>query len=301
DPEGTSVGPLTYEIVEPLQKVRFRLAENDILPLTFDVTFEKRMPPFFEDRHIQRDGDGFRVVSDVIRYHQAGTVSGWVKVARERHEIRPEEWFAFRDHSWGVRLDVGAHPTDLRGSADFGDKAFGKQAFVLNWCPIVLEAPDGKAWGYHFYLQQRAGKTFYLSGYQNHPDGEQEKAARVRPHLRYDDKTRRLQGGTIEYDLLSGGTRTVSVEVVGETGFHLGPALYLGFDGKKHGMWRGKLHVEGERIEDTKDVKTLHRIHQLRDNIIRVREGDASGYGIIETIVTGPNAEIGLTEEASFV
>ena len=123
----------------------------------------------------------------------------------------------------------------------------------------------------------------------------------MRPNLRYDDKTRRLLGGTIEYDLLSGGTRTVEVEVAGETGFHLGPALYLGFDGKKHGMWRGPLHVEGEKIADTKDLKTLHRIHQLRDNIIRVREGDATGWGIIETIVTGPNHEVGLTEEASFV
>ena len=39
DPTTTAVGPLTYEVVEPLSKVRIRLAENDILPLTFDVTF----------------------------------------------------------------------------------------------------------------------------------------------------------------------------------------------------------------------------------------------------------------------
>ncbi len=301
EPEATTVGPLTYEILEPLAKVRFQLGRSDVLPLEFDVTFEKRMPAFFEDRHRQRENDGFRVGSDVIRYHQAGTVSGWVKVDGRREEIRPDDWYAFRDHSWGVRLDVGAHPTDLRGGSDWGDKTFGQQSFLLNWSPMVLQAPDGKTWAYHYYLQSRGGRVFYLSAYQNHPDGEQERVGRVRPFLRYDDKTRRLLGGTIEFDLLSGGTRTVEVEVVGETGFHLGPALYLGFDGKKHGMWRGPLSVEGEKFEDTKDLQTLKRIHQLRDNIIRVREGDAVGYGILESVMVGAHPEIGLTQDASFV
>ena len=54
DPTKTAVGPLTYEVVEPLTKVRARLDKNDVLPLTFDVTFEKRLPPYFEDRHAQR-------------------------------------------------------------------------------------------------------------------------------------------------------------------------------------------------------------------------------------------------------
>src|SRR5258706_354028 len=63
DREGTRVGPLRYEILEPLAKVRFQLGKNDVLPLEFDVVFEKRMPAFLEDRHRQREGDGFRVVS----------------------------------------------------------------------------------------------------------------------------------------------------------------------------------------------------------------------------------------------
>lgn len=301
DAESTAVGPLRYEVIEPLRKVRFVLGQNDIVPLRFDVAFESRMPAFFEDRHHQRDKDGFRVVSDVIRYHQAGNISGWIEIDGKRQDIRSEDWYGFRDHSWGVRLDVGAHPTDLRGGGDFGDAEFSKTAFVLNWCPMVLQNPDGSSYAYHFYLQSRGGKTFYLSAYLNRPDGEQERIARVRPELRYDDRTRRLRGGKLHFDMLAGGTRTVEVEVMGESGFHLGPALYLGFDGKKHGMWRGPLHVDGEKIADTLDVATLKRIHQLRDCIIRVREGEASGHGIFESIVMGPNPELGLTQEASFV
>jgi hypothetical protein len=301
DPEATAVGPLRYEVLEPLRKVRFVLERNDIVPLRFDVVFDNRMPAFFEDRHHQRDKEAFRIVSDVIRYHQAGSISGWIEIDGKREDIRSEDWFGFRDHSWGVRLDVGAHPTDLRSGGDFGDAAFAKMSFVLNWSPMVLQKPDGSLYAYHFYLQQRDNKTFYLSAYLNRADGEQERIARVRPELRYDDRTRRLQGGRLHFDMLAGGTRTVEVEVAGESGFHLGPALYLGFDGKKHGMWRGPLHVDGEKIADTLDVTTLKRIHQLRDCIIKVREGDASGNGIFESIVMGDNPELGLTQEASFV
>lgn len=301
DPERTVVGPLTYEVVKPLEQVRIRLAKNDVLPLEFDVTFDRRMPPFFEDRHQQRDEHGFRTVSDVVRYHQAGAVSGWIQVDGVREEIRPDDWFAFRDHSWGVRLDVGTHQTDLRPTRDFGERSFGDGGFLLHWTPLLLERPDGSRYQFHYYLQQRSDKVVYFSGYLNHPDGSQERVGRVRPKLEYDDRTRRPIGGTIYFDMLSGETRAVNIEVVGRSGFHLGTGLYLGFDGKKHGMWRGEQHVEGERILDTTEPAALRRIHQLRDSIVRVREGDATGYGIFESIALGPWPEMGLSAEASFL
>jgi hypothetical protein len=300
-PTTTAVGPLTYSVIEPLGSVRFRLAENDVLPLAFDVTFEKKLPPFFEDRHMQRDEQAFRVVSNVVRYHQAGSVSGWVSIEGKREDLAPDRWYAFRDHSWGVRLDVGAPPTDLRPARDFGEREFGGSSFLLHWTPMMLERPDGTRYEFHYYLQMRGGRPFYFSGYLNHADGTQERVGRVRPELQYDDRTRRPRKGILHFDLLSGETRSVALEVVGESGFHLGTALYLGFDGKKHGMWRGPLHVDGERIADTTDDATLRRIHQLRDSIIRVREGDAEGYGIFESIATGAWPDLGLSAGTSFV
>jgi hypothetical protein len=301
DPTKTAVGPLTYEVLEPLGKVRFRLAENDVLPLTFDVTFEGRLPPYFEDRHLQRDEQGFRVVSDVVRYHQGGSVSGWVTLDGRREEIRKDDWFAFRDHSWGVRLDVGAPAPDLRPARDWGERSFGGSSFLLHWTPMMLERPDGTRYEYHYYLQMRGGRPFYFSGYLNQADGTQERVGRVRPKLVYDPRTRRPKKGVIHFDMLSGETRSVEVEVVGDSGFYLGPALYLGFDGKKHGMWRGALEVDGEKIADTTDDATLRRIHQLRDSIVRVREGDATGYGIFESLATGAWPDFGLSAENSFV
>lgn len=301
DPTITTVGPLTYEIIEPLRQVRYVLARNEIQPIAYDVTFTAQMPAFFEDRHKQRERDGFRIGSDVIRYHQIGTPSGWVEVEGKRIEIRPEEWTEYRDHSWGTRLDVGAHNADVRPTADFGDVKFGEGEFVLIWSPFMLVAPDGTQVAYHFYFMSKQGHIFYSSGYRNHPDGRQEKVARVRPELRFDDRTRRLLGGEVHFDMLQGGSHTVEVEVAGPSGVHLGPGLYLGFDGKKHGSWKGPLHLEGEKFENTLDVATLKRIRQVRDCPIRVREGDATGYGIMESIIHGAHPELGLSAANSLI
>jgi hypothetical protein len=301
DPGITSVGPLSYDILEPLKRVRYRLAENDAQPISYDITFEAEMPPFFENRHKQRERDGFRVSSDVVRYHQIGRPSGWVRLDGEQIEVKPEEWTEYRDHSWGTRLDVGAHNADIRPSADFGDAKFGESEFMLVWSPFMLVAPGGERWAYHFYFMSKLGHIFYSSGYRNHPDGRQERVARVRPELHYDDRTRRLKGGQVHFDMQQGGTHSVTVEVVGTSGVHLGPGLYLGFDGRKHGSWRGALDVEGEFFADTLDITTLKRIRQLRDCPIRVTEGDATGYGIMETIIHGAYPELGLTKENSII
>ena len=301
DPMITEVGPLTYEIIEPLHKVRYALAKTDIQPIAYDITFTAEMPPFFEDRHKQREIDGFRIGSDVIRYHQIGTPSGWVEIEGERIEIRPEEWTEYRDHSWGTRLDVGSHNPDIRPTADFGDAKFGEGEFELIWSPFMLVSPNGEKIAYHLYYQTKQGRIFYSSGYRNHPDGSQEKIARVRPELRYDDRTRRLLGGRMHFDMLQGGTHSAEIEVAGETAVHLGPGLYLGFDGKKHGSWKGPLELDGEKFEDTLDVPTLRRIRQVRDCPITVREGDAVGHGIMETVIHGEHPALGLTAANSLI
>ncbi|WP_285017415.1 hypothetical protein [Novosphingobium sp. fls2-241-R2A-195] len=301
DPLVTEVGPLTYEIIEPLRQVRYACAANDLQPIAYDITFTAQMPPFFEDRHKQREQDGFRIGSDVVRYHQIGTPSGWIELEGERIEINPEEWTQYRDHSWGTRLDVGAHNADVKPTSNFGDVKFGEGEYVLIWSPFMLVSPSGEKVAYHMYFQSKQGRIFYSSGYRNHPDGTQEKIARVRPELRFDDHTRRLLGGRIHFDMLQGGSHTIDVEVMGTSGVHLGPGLYLGFDGRKHGSWHGPLTLEGEKFDDTLDRATLERIRQVRDCPIKVTEGDWTGYGIMETIIHGAHPELGLTAENSLV
>ena len=102
-PELMGVGPLGYEVVKPLDEIRLTLAENSAQPLRFELTFHASMPGFFENRDVViYDG---RAASDVIRFHQAGTVSGWIEIEGERHEVDPEDWYGFRDRSWGIDDD----------------------------------------------------------------------------------------------------------------------------------------------------------------------------------------------------
>ena len=106
-----SVGPLGYEVLNPFKAIRLTLAENTAQPIRFELTFHATMPAFFEKRDTVVHAG--RTASDVIRYHQSGTISGWLEIDGQRHALNPDEWFGFRDRSWGIREHVGLDPADL--------------------------------------------------------------------------------------------------------------------------------------------------------------------------------------------
>jgi hypothetical protein len=285
DAEATAVGPIAYEVLEPLQRVRFVLMPSEAAAVSFDLEFDARMPVFFEDRDVQFEQA--LVVSDVIRYHQAGTVSGWIETDGERVEVRPEEWYAVRDHSWGVRENVGERAPDLQPP----DAA--KRQYHFHWLTSRLERPDGSQYEVAYYFRQQGQKLVHVTGFVNHEDGTQEQVVhmRVGDDLRYDPKTLAFMGATIE--LTTGGdeltTRSVRVEPISGTGFHLEPAEYRPWKGGRHGKWRGEHHVDGEYIADC-DAEIDARTDigwQLRDRPVRLRAGDAEGVGILESICWG--------------
>lgn len=296
DPETSSVGPITYEVLEPLRVVRFSLAPNDSAPIAFEITFTAALPPFLEHRDHKRELGGFRVWSDTLRYHQMGRAAGWVEVDGRRVNLAPETTIAVRDHSWGVRMSVGAPPPDLRPGPDPATLPI-----LMQWSPILFEAPDGGHYEIHHYLQALGDHVYYQSAHVNSADGSQRPIRNVRTALEFDPGTRRLRGGKIYLELDDDERRTLEVAVVGQTGFHLGAGLYIGLDGKHHGMWRGPLHVEGDHVVDCTDPATVRRIHQLRDCIIMVHDGDAVGYGVIETLLGGAWPNLGLEAEGAFL
>src|SRR5688572_22692498 len=114
-PNVTTIGPIRYEIVEPLRQIRFVLEPNEVQPIAFDWLFEAAVPPVFEDRTHMRAGN--RVSAELARFHQIGRCSGWVDVDGERTELSPETWVSTRDHSWGVRYGVGLAPQDVEPTA----------------------------------------------------------------------------------------------------------------------------------------------------------------------------------------
>lgn len=301
DVERTEVGPIRYEVLEPLRSVRFSLASNDVVPISFEWAFTGAVPPALEQPEHHRSRDGLRLEADIVRYHHIGTASGWVEIDGTRHELDDTTTVSTRDHSWGVRYMVGAPVEDVEDPA----RPPGVSTTVM-WSPILCERPDGSRYGLHWYHQRHGiggWERVELQGGVEHPDGRREPfvALVVEPAVR--DDNRRLLGAELTFTTADGVTRPVSVTPLGDTGFHLGTGLYFGFDGHWHGEWRGDLHLDGEHIADCSDPATARRIHQMRDCLVRVEdpEGGGTGWGNLQSIFAGPHPALGLTQEASFL
>jgi len=294
-PEDLSLGPLHYEVVEPLRQVRVRLEPNDVQPISFDLVLSGVTPPFFEDRNIARNSRSGRLDVNVVRYHQGGWATGTITVDGETHELGPESAFGFRDHSWGVRQGVGEPLTDLIGSTRVHAGPARSTQFLMKWTPQFFRRPDGSYYETAIFL---GGSWAQASAYLNDADGTQTKVRSVEPRMQYDPRTRFVRGGSLLLVTESNEERVIEVEALGESGFFLKTAGYGSWDDHIHGSWQGALHVAGEHIRDCWDDDHLATLGQLRDTPIRVREGEAVGYGIMESIISGVWPELGLTEES---
>lgn len=294
--EAMAVGPLRYDVIVPLREVRVTLTENAAQPISFDLTFTDLLPAFFEGR--DREIHHGRLATDVVRYHQAGTATGWIEIDGERIAVDPDEWFAIRDHSWGVREHVGVEPTDLVPAVT---DASGNYHF--HWTSGYLERPDGRRYGLHYYFRASgASRTMtFFTGYIEEADGRQIPLLHVWPELRYRKSDRAVLGGTIHAVLAGEGRatteRSFEVEALDpDMGFHLHPAKYGAWKGQIHGSYQGPDFLDGETIEDVNHPGKLanNPRWEVRDRPLRIREGDATGFANIESLVRGvwPQAEM---------
>ncbi len=291
-PEDMAVGPIHLEIVEPLNQMRFRLEPNDVQPISFDIVLTGVTPPFFEERNLVRNRQTGRVDVDVVRYHQGGWASGTVTVDGETREVNPDEWFGFRDHSWGVRQAIGEPPVDLIPTPAAPKGMRGG----MKWSPAFFRRPDGSYYETAIFVVE--GPWEYSSAYLNDADGIQSTVRKVRPHIDYDPRTRFVKGGELVLTMDSGEDRVIEVEALGHSGFFLKTGGYGPWEGHKHGSFRGALHLDGEYIGDCWSEENLARLGQFRDTPIRVKDGDAVGYGIMESLIGGVWPELGLTAES---
>ena len=117
-PKRPSIGPITLRDRRAARaRCAFILEPNNIQPISFDVVLSGVTPPFFENRNLVRSRRTNRIDVNVIRYHQGGFASGersrWTGTT---HEIRPNQWFGFRDHSYLERRpwDSPPHRSDHR-------------------------------------------------------------------------------------------------------------------------------------------------------------------------------------------
>ncbi len=288
DANTLGVGPIRYEVVEPLHSVRVRLEPNDVQPVAYDLLFESIVPCVVEEREDRRTLNQVRPTANQVRYHQTGRATGWVEIDGKRSEISPDAWISTRDHSWGVRPDVGAELSDLQPDPT--------ESLVPNvlavWNPVFFERADGSTYAYHHYVLDLSGPGFVhrkvQGGFEN-ADGSRQLIADVTPQLEFNRDNSRLLGGVYLIKMADGSARRLELEAISDTGFHLGTGLYLGFDGRHHGSWRGPLHLDGEYFADCADPATVERINQFRDCMVRVHDPvtGATGWGNCQTFVRG--------------
>lgn len=192
-----AVGSIRYEVIEPLKQVRFVLEASATQPIAFDIVFHAEMKAFFEKRNRMRTGN--RVRNDLVRYHQGGSVTGWLEVAGERHTLG-DDWFAFRDHSWGARGDnVGFLPPDVQPRS-------AASRMRLLWGAYELQRPDGSRYGISAYFTSNEHWD-YFSGHVNEADGTQQVILRIVPEVRLDPNTRHFLGARYTMLMATGETR----------------------------------------------------------------------------------------------
>ena len=278
------VGPLRYEVIEPLRQVRVRLDATDQQPIAFDLLLDGLLPCMLEDREDRRTLNGYRHSANQIRYHQTGVPSGWIELQGQRHQVTPEDWVMTRDHSWGLRPGVGAPLTDLQ--ADPVDAVAPR--ILAIWNPLLFRNPDGSHYGFHQYYLLYAGEGWQhekVQGGFEYPDGRREGLRRILPRLQFNPDNQRLLGGEVELTMMDGSQRLLHLQVQGDTGFHLGAGLYHGLDGRFHGQWRGPLLVEGEYCADCSSPAAVARLNQFRDALVKVIDPltGATGWGNCQT------------------
>ncbi|MFN8544127.1 MAG: hypothetical protein U0807_07970 [Candidatus Binatia bacterium] len=123
--DDTAVGPLSIAVLEPFERVRLRWQAGD-LALGFDLEWRAYLPPSEEKPQFNRiNGRSFQ---DYRRYTQAGRVFG--EITFDGQTQRVDDWWGGRDHSWGVRSQVGGYEPINGPGTDAFLQALG---FVFYW------------------------------------------------------------------------------------------------------------------------------------------------------------------------
>ncbi len=281
-----SVGPFSWDVLEPMQKLRVRLDENEY-GVSCDIQFNATMPPHEEDPPQFYRIRG-RVVEDIRRYSQVGKPTGWIKVDGRTHTIDTNSWRTYRDHSWGIRrgaveyletgVQAGEIPVGLLYSGAFW------QFDTWGACYHTREDWDGTATNFSggmFYPLGSGKDAVQLAGFEHNYTFRTEI-----PGLR------QANGGNIVLNSSDGSRKDVTIRPIGVVYIGAGgysPANYRGFT---HGLWMGSSWMDGFTLDIT-DQNVIKEITYLDELVAELHGDDETGYGMIEVVVVGKYPKYG--------
>ncbi len=283
----TRVGPLRIEVVEPMDRIRVVVEDNEH-GVAADVTFDARAVAIEEDRQTRLAANV--MVMDVTRFTQSGTWSGWVESGGTRIDLDPAVARGTRDRSWGVR-PVGEPPGGAPASSA------SPQNFWL-WAPLhfrdrctyiaLFGDADGNFWYQHALV---APVRTRAEDPTIDPGGIAELLRSVEVDIQWEKGTRRSRAASMVLHGFRGPDRRLTFEPI-----YTFQMAGIGYQHPTwaHGTWHGELAVGGDswRLDEIDPMapQNLH-IQQL----CRVTLDGEPGCGILEQIAIGPHHPSGLT------
>jgi len=271
-----TVGPLSYEVIEPFRKICIAMAENRY-GLSYELEFMGLMQPGEEEPQYGRSRG--RVYVNTCRYAQLGRARGWVKVDGETYDIDEESFYAQRDHSWGIRMGVGAPEQGVQ-EPDIARFA----GMMINWLTFQF-----KDWGiYCYFIEKADGSIERLTGVvvkTLEDSAGPVPIVSVEHDFKYHERGARMKSGNVVLTCKDGGRYELAMREL--TTMYLRGGAYVGYKGVTHGLWMGPSWDDGEQW-NVGDRKVADEVHGLNDTVVEVRCQDEVGYGIIENMIFPP-------------
>jgi len=273
DSDTLRVGPLSLQIISPMQLQRVALDTNRS-GLSFDVEITASSPEFVEHGHTQvRHG---RLFNHLIRYTQVGRATGVVGLGSESSSV--ERWHACRDHSWGIRSTMGPHvPIGGIESDQLDPRA------IRIWIPFEVSDHTG----FFFTHEDASGAALDFEGRLDFFDGTQVPLKAVHHSFRYHPGSRRLAGGEFTVVDETGGEYTYQFEAAADPAHPQGFGYTRGWsDGGQPGVYRGEYTEEIDEFPTDDPTRSLGPVH--------VPESRRLGGTEFTSTIVGPDGATGM-------
>jgi hypothetical protein len=274
----TRVGPISIEVLRPMQSMRVRVDHEAVKA---DLMFEARAAVIEEPRFTRRAGP--RIVMDMTRFTQHGGYSGSLTVAGKTYEAKPSRVWGARDRSWGVR---GIGPQDPAGVPS---SAMGQYYWL--WSPAnfedvctlwdVNENADGSRWHEHGAVTRAdPGAPLDLS------------TGGLDFNINYASGTRHAKSAEIILRTPQAGESRIELEILYN--------FYMQGIGYFHPKWGHAMYV-GPDVSTydslkTADVDQRDFFNQHIEAVCRAKMGSRKGMAILEMLILGPHTPSGFKD-----
>ncbi|MCS6985988.1 MAG: hypothetical protein NZM40_00840 [Sphingomonadaceae bacterium] len=276
----TRVGPISVDVVEPLRRLKVRLADTE--GLEADLEMEGLHFPIEEPRFTRRVHG--RTLMDLTRMTQNVRWRGFLRRDGERRAV--DGFLGTRDRSWGVRPVGAADPQPPAPPT--------VPQFFWLWCP--LHFPGVSLFAHT--NDDAAGIPWNRSAVLvDHATGQVRHLVEPRFALDLEPGTRQVAHARLEARMPDEGDLEAELTPLRHFRMH---GLGYGHPTRGHGTFHGDLSVVTERhAPHALDPARPVNAHVQTLVAARLRRADGTscdGQGVLEQLIIGPYAPLGLKE-----